>query len=234
VLVKRFSVVYGLQLVSMLCIIIHLGRFSATGEGVGFLNFVGTLTEELSILGLIILCMWVASGCNKSIKERGLFLPVALAYSALSLIMIIYYHATRSSSWSTNFIYDQWPGILLMVFRLAVSVLFLAMIRPTFLLERAADKRVFYRWFSTAVSLWMAAIPVVVFLCEAVVSYWQVRVTEALLLVMNGIVFGILSLLMRPTRMAAMFPATQTFQESFLTGVPDLGSYVPPADPHMI
>ena len=137
----------------------------------------------------------------------------------------IYYHATRSSSWSTNFIYDQWPGILLMVFRLAVSVLFLAMIRPTFLLERAADKRVFYRWFSTAVSVWMAAIPVVVFLCEAVVSYWQVRVTEALLLVMNGIVFGILSLLMRPTRMAAMFPATQTFQESFLTGVPDLGSY---------
>lgn len=233
-LVQRFAGLYGNMVFGVLLIIIHLASYNASGKGVTFLYVVGTIAEEASVLGLMVVCLWVASGCNKSMKEGGLFLPVTIGYTVLSVIMLIYYHATKSSSWSTNFIYDQWPGILLMIFRLIVALLFSAMLRSTYLLNKAADKQVFYKWFGIIVGVWMAAVPLIVFCCEAIVSYWQVRVTQGLILILNGVVFAMLSILMRPTRMAAMFPPASHFQESFLTGVPDLGSYVPPADPHMI
>ena len=35
----------------------------------------------------------------------------------------IYYHATMGKSWATNFVYDQWPGVVLMIGRLVVRFL---------------------------------------------------------------------------------------------------------------
>jgi len=230
-MVKAFTIVNALQVIAKLCEIIHLAKYGSVGEGIPFFDVMSTLLEEGSILMLIIMCLAVASGWNvKPDKTKFRFVPLAALYSGLTIIVVIYYHATMGKSWATNFVYDQWPGVVLMIGRLVVAALFCALLRPTFVLERAADKRAFYRWFGVLMATWLCAIPFLVFVCEAIVSYWQVRVTEGLVLLIDSAVLALLSLLLRPSRMASMFPANNNFQETFITGIgaADAGSYVPP------
>jgi predicted transporter len=185
----------------------HLCAFAYDGEGFPTLASISKLSDVLSQLLLIAIVILIAKGWTISrvdLEHANFIIAVLGGLSGAYLLLFLYDLYYRNPA-STVYIYDSFPGYVILIIRLATFAWFLALLKETIEFEFDDLKRQFFGQFRLALAVWFAYLPLIVLLSIFLDAWVRRKTVEALYQSMNFVVFATMAFLLWPSRAAKYF-----------------------------
>jgi hypothetical protein len=206
-ILKLLTASMCLEAASLFLEFFHLCSFAYNGVGFPSLNSLSKLTDVLSQLLLIAIVILIAKGwtISRVDLEHANFIIAVLGGLSGAYLLLFFYDLYYRNPASTVYIYDSYPGYLILIIRLATFAWFLTLLRTTIEFEFDDVKRAFFVQFRWLLGCWFLYLPCVVIISVFLDAWVRRKTVESLYQGMNFLVFSVMATLLWPTRSSKYF-----------------------------
>mmetsp|Transcript_38439 Transcript_38439/g.121079 ORF Transcript_38439/g.121079 Transcript_38439/m.121079 type:complete len:463 (+) Transcript_38439:767-2155(+) len=164
-----------------------LSIFARSLEMMGFIIFINVL--------IVIARGWPITTTKLSRKSENVFLTmiIILVYVAL------YFADMLRAPGDNSYLYSNWAGYMFIAMNLVLLILFLNLIRRTYIFEKRLVKRLFYRRFAFIFSLWFIQLPIFVGIASSLSVWNQAKVMYAIQRGIQLLAFCLIPLIQNPS-----------------------------------
>jgi len=160
-LIRVLTATVAMQLLSTMSSMIHYLNYGTNGVGLPALRGFGDLTAMLCQVMMMFMCILVSKGwtiTTNYLTDKVAILVVTLLYFISHLSLFIWDYVGRDPA-DTLYFYDSWPGLVVILLRIALTAWFLYSLSMTVQLESVTEKRTFYLYFGGSYTLWFLLLP---------------------------------------------------------------------------
>jgi hypothetical protein len=206
-ILKMLTVSMGLVTLSLFFEFSHLCAFAYNGIGFPFLHTVSRGLDTGAQLLLMTIVILVAKGWTISTVElsRAGFILTMIGALSVSYLFLFMYGVYFRNPASTVYVYDSWPGYMILGIRLATFAWFLTLVSETREGEYDEVKRDFYGQFRAAFSIWFVYLPIIVLVSVFLDAWVREKTVAALYQMMNFLAYVAMTFLLWPTKASKYF-----------------------------
>ncbi|KAJ6235327.1 intimal thickness receptor-related [Anaeramoeba flamelloides] len=200
-ILRFFLYILILRTAALLMNLIHFGSFAQNGMGSpGLIIFAGVV-EVISQIGFFLIIIAIGLGWTinvKNIPHKKLLLIGSGTFLLLFIILII--AAYTVMDYGTHFIaFEAVPGILLLIFRLAILGIFLFFTLKTYRKESNKEKKSFFKKLMIIYGIWLGLIPIFIFISFGFSDIAREKATTAHILTLDFLAFVCMVYLLWPS-----------------------------------
>lgn len=187
-----------IELLSLICEVIHLWIYSVNGRGsfvFDFANQTLSVTSQFIITSLLLL---MASGWSinfMKFKDMDVILPIG---GVIAFVMLLIVGIGKLVDEEQYFFhdYENWTGMLFMLVRVGLYALWVYLFQQTYKTAINDSERIFFNQMGLLSTIYFLAVPAVVVFATAVVApYCRHRVVTIGTILMQTLVLVVLTLL---------------------------------------
>lgn len=207
-LIANFPPIHSLFATGLFCVwlslaldVLHYSAFSHDGQGTPFLHLISTGLRVGSQICLLTLLLLLAQGWSistESITDSGKVLFVIVGMGVSYFLLLLWAGARDRAS--TLYIYDSFPGMLIIMLNLAAGAVFAYSIYHTRANETHADKKQFYTILGLAYLPWFVSLSVVVAVATALSPWVRERIVASIQISVDLVAYSGLIYFLWPTR----------------------------------
>ena len=227
-LVKLWSILVMLEMGALLFRTVDLLFYAHSGEEATKFRWSRLLTLQLfgwmmdigSQLGLALLVLLVAKGWTITSNEirgrRTLFCFIGAMIIATCLL-----YAWAAVDWdpaSTYYIYESFPGILVILLRLIMFMWFLRSLLETYRLETMKERKLLYKIVAGLYSLWFLSLPLIVLAAYLLDPWYRSKVVRTMSYSAHAIALLCFGILFWPSRAEKYFNVNGGIQDDNRVG----------------
>jgi hypothetical protein len=127
----------------------------------------------------ILLCLSVGWTIGSSVAHNSSnikqILLIIIAIGAVEIVLVLWEQSYDESHY-TYHVHENLPGVLLIILRILITVLFGYNLNNTMNSERSTLRKDFYKSFSHGCYLWFLSFPILMFIAVFFPQYWRHRV----------------------------------------------------------
>jgi len=186
---------------------IHYLIYMRDGIGVPGMIVAGELLTIGGQLVLMFLCILIAKGwaiTTTLLSDRNLLIVVMSLVLLANLALFIWDIVGRDPA-STLYFYDSIPGLIVILFRISVTIWFLWCLRGTINFETLPEKRKFYVIFGFCFTIWFLLLPGIVAFSLVLHPWYRFRTVRGMSLSTDALACLAYIILLWPTRAATFF-----------------------------
>jgi len=143
--------------------LIHYIKFSDDGMGYEWVTIFARCFEVVGFLTFVNLLLQIARGWTITTNKFSRKSENAFFTGCLILIyVILFFSDVLRDPADTSYLYDTLPGYLFLAMNIFLLLVFIHLIRRTYMFEKRVVKRAFYRRFGFCFSLWFLQVPLLV------------------------------------------------------------------------
>eukprot|EP00824_Muranothrix_gubernata_P006714 TRINITY_DN1864_c0_g1_i2.p1 TRINITY_DN1864_c0_g1~~TRINITY_DN1864_c0_g1_i2.p1 ORF type:complete len:344 (-),score=64.90 TRINITY_DN1864_c0_g1_i2:28-1059(-) len=212
VVISMFTWALFLQLIGLLCGVIHYAVFASDGFGVPGLRDWGRHMDMFSQAAYI--SVIIACGYGWNVSQRGMERRAKLALSILvscyvalytAMVLVAFEALNESPSQSFQSMWSTPFGVAITVLRALSAIWFLWAVIRSYRSENLTDKKTFYRITAVSFGGWLMALPFVLFLSAFLVPYTRIWFITFCLMLATFVSMFITVCLMLPSRAGRYF-----------------------------
>ena len=170
--------------------------FARCFEVVGYLIFINVL--------LSVARGWTITTSKLSRKTENLFFTSIL----VCIYVGLFFAETLRDRGLDYYFYDTWAGYMLVAMNIFLLVVFLILMRRTYVFEKRVVKRNFYRRFACIYTLWFLTTPILVLIARLVSPHFRAVVLFGFERIVQVLAFLSIPMLQRPKNSFDVYGAT--------------------------
>eukprot|EP01006_Ploeotia_vitrea_P037471 TRINITY_DN66132_c2_g1_i1.p2 TRINITY_DN66132_c2_g1~~TRINITY_DN66132_c2_g1_i1.p2 ORF type:complete len:375 (+),score=170.14 TRINITY_DN66132_c2_g1_i1:412-1536(+) len=201
-IVKLLTAAITLQFFAVFFYLVHYGSFVGNGYGMPPLHAAAEVLQVMARLVFTLQLILIAQGWTISTDElrnraslHTLFGLTVLAYGALVL-----WNMTTRDPASTLYVYESWPGVLLIALDIVMGLWFVKAIVSSHNDEDDESKRYFYRLIGFCYVLFFFTLPAVVLAAHNLQPWVREKTVTTISLLVVTLDYVLMAVLLWPTR----------------------------------
>ncbi|KAJ3444427.1 intimal thickness receptor-related [Anaeramoeba flamelloides] len=185
----------------LLMSLVHFGSFAQNGIGSSGLFVFGSVIDIISEIGLYLLLVLLAFGWTITLKV----IPYKKTLFSGSLIILLIYviliiAAYTVIDYGTQYItFEAVPGILLLIFRIFICILFCVCIIKSYSKAKETEQKTFFKKVGIFYGLWFILVPIFVFISFAIPDLYREIFTTSCILIFDFLAYAFMIYLLWPT-----------------------------------
>ncbi len=214
-LVKLWSILVMLELMSLVFRSMDLVFYAMSGEEATRWRWSRLLTLQVfswatdiaSQLGLALMVMLIAKGWTitaNDIRDRSALMWFLFVVFLATVFMYIW----AALDWdpaSTLYVYESFPGSVVLVLRMVMFLWFLRSLLETYRLESIQERRTLYKIVAVVYSLWFLSLPLIVVCAYMLDPWYRSKAVSTLSCSVHVIALGAFGGLFWPSRAERYF-----------------------------